>query len=110
MQLKQGHAELSLFLVSLIRVTEMDHDSVLPACQTTLKNLQLEYLDLYLFHWPVALRKGADFKNLSDEDRLGYDPDRVANCWKVCFGGDTVGLGFIVILFACVIIKRCDAV
>jgi len=74
----------------------MDPDSILPACQTTLKNLQLEYLDLYLFHWPVALRKGADFKNLSDEEKLGYDAERVANCWKVCFGRDTSRTGFYV--------------
>ncbi|BFZ55304.1 Alcohol dehydrogenase [NADP(+)] [Savitreella phatthalungensis] len=31
-------------------------DSVRPAIQETLKNLQLEYLDLYLMHWPVAFQ------------------------------------------------------
>lgn len=31
---------------------------VQPALETTLKKLQLEYLDLYLIHWPVALRRG----------------------------------------------------
>jgi alcohol dehydrogenase (NADP+) len=31
---------------------------VQPALETSLKKLQLEYLDLYLIHWPVALRRG----------------------------------------------------
>jgi len=31
---------------------------VRPALETSLRKLQLDYLDLYLIHWPVALRKG----------------------------------------------------
>eukprot|EP01018_Ginkgo_biloba_P013443 Gb_09419 [translate_table: standard] len=33
-----------------------DHGHVLEACKDSLKNLQLEYLDLYLVHFPVATR------------------------------------------------------
>ena len=56
---------------------------MLPAIQLTLKNLQLDYLDLYLIHSPFAFRHGANFANLKEEDKLGYDESRVSGIWKV---------------------------
>ena len=48
-----------------------------------LKNLHLEYLDLYLIHSPVQLRKGSNILKLVDEDKLGYNPSVIAQCWEV---------------------------
>jgi len=48
-------------------------EAVRPALEQTLQDLRLEYLDLYLIHWPVVLRAGillpetaADFIPLAD--------------------------------------------
>ncbi|HSI74238.1 MAG TPA: aldo/keto reductase [Lunatimonas sp.] len=53
---------------------------VLPALQLTLKNLHLEYLDLYLVHWPVSLRKGVDFPT-KKEDFISYADSPLTSTW-----------------------------
>ena len=34
-------------------------------------------------HWPVDLKKGSVISKLTEEDKLGYDPERVAKAWTV---------------------------
>ncbi len=59
-------------------------EDVVPSCELTLKNLQLEYLDLYLIHWPQPLKKGAQLSDLKEEEKLGYDAECMDETWKVC--------------------------
>ena len=66
------------------RNTEHAREDVVPACQLTLKNLQLDYLDLYLVHWPVTLRKDVSLAALTDADKFGYSAESFAACWQVC--------------------------
>ena len=40
-----------------------------PAIETSLRKLRLEYLDLYLIHWPVALRSGVALPNGPEDFR-----------------------------------------
>ena len=69
--------------VSAHRVTDLAYEDVLPAFQLTLKNLQLDYLDLYLIHWPTRLAKTAQLGNLKEEDKLGYQPEFFSRAWEV---------------------------
>lgn len=50
--LSNGIAREELWITSKLWNDKHAEEDVIPACKQTLKDLQLEYLDLYLIHWP----------------------------------------------------------
>lgn len=53
---------------------------VIPALQDSLKKLKLDYLDLYLIHWPVAFRNGINFPKKPD-DYLSPEEAPIIDTW-----------------------------
>lgn len=53
---KHGVDRSELFITSKLWCTFMEPQHVQEACERTLNDLQLEYLDLYLIHFPIALK------------------------------------------------------
>ncbi|XP_049959626.1 aldo-keto reductase family 1 member B1-like [Schistocerca serialis cubense] len=56
-------------------------DCVIPALKNTLKNLGLDYLDLYLIHWPMGYKEGDELFPKKDGKMLYSDADYV-DTWK----------------------------
>ena len=50
---ESGLARADIFLTSKLWNTERGYEKTLRACTQSLKNLQTDYLDLYLIHWPA---------------------------------------------------------
>ncbi|MDQ3004661.1 MAG: aldo/keto reductase [Chloroflexota bacterium] len=49
-----------LFITSKVLPSHLKYDEVLRACDNSLKRLKMEYIDLYLIHWPQAGMKLED--------------------------------------------------
>jgi alcohol dehydrogenase (NADP+) len=56
-----------LFITSKLWNDAHAPEDVIPALRESLDKLGLDYLDLYLIHWPVAFKKGVGFPNSPDE-------------------------------------------
>lgn len=56
-------------------------DDVVPALQYTLNSFGLDYLDLYLVHWPVAVRKDVVFAR-SGSEMLSLEEAPIEQTWE----------------------------
>jgi alcohol dehydrogenase (NADP+) len=57
---KSGIPRQELFITTKLWNNKHHPDDVAPALQQSLDDLELDYVDLYLIHWPVAWKRGDD--------------------------------------------------
>ncbi|KAG8378670.1 hypothetical protein BUALT_Bualt07G0009400 [Buddleja alternifolia] len=62
-----------VFITSKLHMKDNHRDLVLPALKETLGKLGLDYVDLYLVHWPVWVKQSANLFKMSGEDLLHFD-------------------------------------
>jgi len=79
--IKEGDVKRAdLWITSKLWNNSHRRDYILPAIQTSLADLQLDYLDLYLIHWPVALKRKVTFPK-SGEEMLSLDEVPLSETW-----------------------------
>ncbi|MEM7087077.1 MAG: aldo/keto reductase [Bacteroidota bacterium] len=78
----QGEISRSdVFITSKLWNDAHTKDAVEPALQESLRKLQLDYLDLYLIHWPVAFQPGVMMPSSQDE-YLSLKEAPIITTWK----------------------------
>ena len=56
----------SLFITSKVMPAHLQYEQVLQACENSLRRLQMDYIDLYLIHWPqVGMKLEDTFRALN---------------------------------------------
>jgi methylglyoxal/glyoxal reductase len=62
--LKSGLPRKDLFITSKVNNADQGYDATLKAFETSCKKLQMDYVDLYLVHWPIKGKRKDTWKAL----------------------------------------------
>ncbi|MBK9925030.1 MAG: aldo/keto reductase [Anaerolineales bacterium] len=81
--MNSGISRKELWITSKLWNDKHAEEDVIPACKQTLKDLQLEYLDLYLIHWPFPNHHapGVDV-NSRDPHAIPYIHENYMKTWR----------------------------
>ena len=70
-----------LWITSKLWCNSHGKENVIPALQSTLNDLQLDYIDLYLVHWPVVLKHNVIFPE-KGEDMVSLKDQPISETWS----------------------------
>jgi len=70
---ESGVAREKLFITSKLNNPHRGYETTLAAFEQTMSDLQLDYLDLYLIHWPAAPHRFENWKEINAETWRAFE-------------------------------------
>ncbi|OWK03029.1 hypothetical protein Celaphus_00007625 [Cervus elaphus hippelaphus] len=71
-----------IFYTSKLWCTFLQPDLVRPALEKSLKDLQLDYVDLYIIHFPVAMKTGEELLPKDENGKIILDSVDLCRTWE----------------------------
>ncbi|KAK7574431.1 hypothetical protein V9T40_011622 [Parthenolecanium corni] len=71
-----------LYVTSKLWLTHFRADLAPKCLENTLSNLGLDYLDLYLIHWPVAMKEGDEIFPMDENNKAIGGESNYLDAWK----------------------------
>ena len=68
-----GVARKDIFLTTKHWVTERGYEKTVAAAEASLKALGVDYLDLYLIHWPAVAKFSPNWKEINADTWRGFE-------------------------------------
>ncbi|VDO02530.1 unnamed protein product [Rodentolepis nana] len=82
-----------LFVTSKLWCDMHAPENVRKSCEQSIKNLGVQYLDLYLIHWPMSFQFKKDVPfDIMDSNTLVYEHHKIEDTWKAMEQLVTAGL------------------
>lgn len=74
-------ARENVFITSKLWNTEHNPKNVANACKRSLKDLKLDYLDLYLMHWGIAFEHGKNLEPIGKDGKIKREKVAIHETW-----------------------------